>query len=178
MIADYSLGLVRTSHRLTRALKKPESSWWKHLLCQQILNFVWSWLLQTIRQAWLSITVEQTPSKLSGLSQQWFIIFHDSVGWLQNLKWSHISGDLSSMVGTARSLSPCVSHLQPQCSKRMRMVTAKPLLVRLATHFQGILLVKKVTRPAQKGWENWPYLWMGVVAKSLWLFLIYHRWPT
>lgn len=100
------------------------------------------------------------------------------MGWRQNLKWSHISGDLSSMVGTVRSLSPCVSYLQPQCSRRVRIKTAVPLLVRLATHFQGILLVKKVTSPAQKKWENWPYLWMGVVAKSLWPFLIYHKWPT
>lgn len=37
-ITDPSLGPVRTSHRLTWALKKTESFWFKRLLCQQMLS--------------------------------------------------------------------------------------------------------------------------------------------
>lgn len=58
--------------------------------------------------------------------------------------------DVSSMAGMARSFSFYMSRILSLSIPRARVEDVMPLLVRLGTRFQGILLVKKFTRPAQK----------------------------
>lgn len=71
-------------------------------------------------------------------------------GWIVRDGHTFQGHQLYGWVG--RSISPCVYHLGPQHSKRMRMEVVMSLLARLGT-VPGIVLVKKVTSPALN-WGN------------------------
>ena len=103
-----------------------------------------------------------------GSLKHWFIIFHDSVGWLNSLRWSHISGTWALWLGEL-SLSLQVS----QHFERVRVGAVIPLLVRLGNSFPVYYIGQKSHKARSRDEEIYLTSWWVVLLQ-----ICSHFWST